>query len=159
MARMRIYLDTSVFGGYYDEEFQEASRKFFLFLDRQEVMAVVSEAVARELENAPPQVQDRFRKTLRGECQLLELDRNAVLLARHYVAAGIVTIKYADDALHVAQATLAGTDAIASWNFRHLVNPARIRQFNEINRLHGHPPVVILTPADIVGYLEADHER
>jgi hypothetical protein len=72
-----------------------------------------------------------------------------------YVAEEVVTARYADDALHVAQATLAQADAIASWNFKHLVNPARIRGFSRVNAARGHAPVVILTLADIVGILES----
>jgi len=53
-----------------------------------------------------------------------------IVLRDAYVQAGIVTPKYGDDALHVAQATLARADVIVSWNFRHLVNPVRIRMFN-----------------------------
>jgi hypothetical protein len=60
----------------------------------------------------------------------------------------------ADDALHVAQATLARADVIVSWNFKHLVNPTRIRAFNGVNLGQGYGLVVIMTPAEVIGGLE-----
>lgn len=66
--------------------------------------------------------------------------------------------KWADDALHVAYATLADADFIVSWNFKHLVNSDRIRNFNRVNRQQGLRDVVILTPRDAAGILRADDE-
>jgi hypothetical protein len=65
-----------------------------------------------------------------------------------------VTPKYSDDALHVAQATLARADVIVSWNFKHLVNPTRIRMFNGVNLGQGYGLVVIMTPSEVLGVLE-----
>jgi hypothetical protein len=66
-------------------------------------------------------------------------------------------MNYADDALHVAQATVARVDVIVSWNFKHLVNPIRVREFNGVNLAHGYRLIVILTPADVVRIVEAEH--
>lgn len=71
----------------------------------------------------------------------------------------MVAAQYADDALHVAHATLARADVIVSWNFKHLVNPSRVRAFNGVNIVQGHGPVIIMTPSDIVGVLEESHEE
>ena len=51
----------------------------------------------------------------------LELNDDVEYLQEAYLKANIVTAKYADDALHVAHATLARADVIVSWNFKHLV--------------------------------------
>lgn len=63
-----------------------------------------------------------------------------------------------DDALHVALATISCADVIVSWNFKHLVNPVRIRKFDGVNVMNGYGPVVILTPGDFVSSLEVDDE-
>ncbi len=76
------------------------------------------------------------------------------MLRDAYLRAGVVTPKYADDALHVAQATLARVDVIVSWNFKHLVNPTRIRMFNGVNLAQGYGLVVIMTPSEVIGFLE-----
>jgi len=39
----RIYIDTSIVGGYFDEEFKDATIKLFERLDNNEIIFVVSE--------------------------------------------------------------------------------------------------------------------
>ena len=53
------------------------------------------------------------------------------------------------DAEHIAAATVAGLDVLASWNFRHMVNLRRIRGFNEVNRAMGHAPLDIRSPKEL----------
>jgi hypothetical protein len=56
--------------------------------------------------------------------------------------------------MHVAMATLARADVIASWNFKHMLDPRRCRGFNGVNVALGYGLVSILSPADIVRHLE-----
>ena len=55
--KQRIYIDTSVIGGYYDEEFQEATRELFKRLENNEIVFVVSDLLDLELIEAPEQVR------------------------------------------------------------------------------------------------------
>ena len=55
--RQRIYIDTSVIGGYYDEEFQEVTRELFKRLENNEIVFVVSDLLDLELIEAPEQVR------------------------------------------------------------------------------------------------------
>ena len=89
----------------------------------------------------------------------LPLTREVELLRDAYLTAGVVAAQYADDALHVAHATLARADVIVTWNFRHLVNPSRVRAFNGVNIAQGYGPVIIMTPVDIDGVLEESDEE
>ena len=66
------------------------------------------------------------------------------------MAAAVVPPKYADDALHVAMATVHGVRLVVSWNFKHLVNVRREDGFNAVNILHGWPPVRIVSPKEII---------
>lgn len=75
-----------------------------------------------------------------------------------YLRTSVVSARCADDALHVAVATVARADVLVSWNFRHLVNPIRIRAFNGVNTTQGYGPIIIMTPTDIVGLLEQEDE-
>ena len=160
MKRLRAYMDTSVFGGYFDEEFETGSRSLFDAIWRGKITPLVSETVARELADAPEQVRELFQRTLAGDCERLEVSPESIGLAGAYVQAGVVTQKYADDALHVAQAAVAQADVIVSWNFRHLVNPVRIRGFNAVNATQGYGPIVIMTPGDLTqGWEETDDEE
>ncbi|MHC4874267.1 MAG: hypothetical protein ACYTFY_20640 [Planctomycetota bacterium] len=43
MHQIRVYVDTSVFGGVHDEEFKEESQRFFKMLDTKKYRVLVSE--------------------------------------------------------------------------------------------------------------------
>jgi predicted nucleic acid-binding protein len=154
MSALRVYADTSVFGGYFDAEFADSSRRFFDAVFNQSVTALISDTLVAELVAAPRDVQDLLAKTLQVGCERLQLTAEAITLRDAYLHANVVTAKYADDALHVAQATLARADVIVSWNFKHLVNPSRIRAFNGVNLGQGYGLVVIMTPPEVIGGLE-----
>ena len=55
-----IYIDTSVFGGYFDKEFDTDTRQFFDKLINDKITIIVSETVETELEGAPDNVKVFF---------------------------------------------------------------------------------------------------
>lgn len=146
---MRVYMDASVFGGCFDEEYEADSRAFFHALMNGGGTALISDTLVAELVEAPERVQDLLERVLSSPSERLGLSADAEELRDSYLAAGVLSPRWADDALHVAHATLARADVILSWNFRHLVNPVRIRAFNEVNAAKGYGPVVIMTPGDV----------
>ena len=83
------------------------------------------------------------------EAEYIELDEKMSELAGIYVKEGALTKKSIDDARHVAIATIAGADAIVSWNFKHMV---RIRRYDAINLRQGYGTIRIHTPVEIVEY-------
>ncbi len=158
MERMRVYLDTSVLGGCFDEEFRDASRRLLEALDGRPILPLVSEILLRELQEAPANVQELLSRIMQGDVERLEVTDDAVELHEAYLHGGVVSPRYADDALHVALATVARADVLVSWNFRHLVNPVRVRAFTGVNAAQGYGPIIIMTPSDIVGLLEQTDE-
>jgi predicted nucleic acid-binding protein len=152
--RLRVYIDTSVFGGYYDDEFSVASRQFFDTVFTGRLIPLVSETLVAEVMRAPAHIQDLLDKTIQARSERLVLISEAIALRDAYLRSEVVTQKYADDALHVAQATLARADVIVSWNFRHLVNPSRIREYNGINLAQGYGLIIVMTPTELVKIVE-----
>lgn len=65
--KQRIYIDTSVAGGYFDEEFKEATIKLFKRLERDEVIFVVSDLLDLELLNAPARVKEQLLQYAAGK--------------------------------------------------------------------------------------------
>lgn len=86
---------------------------------------VTSVVAVRELLHAPMEVREHFITTFSDPAEILELSAEAESLAQAYVAAGVVTARYEDDARHVAVATIHEINVVVSWNFRHLVNLSR----------------------------------
>ena len=57
MKQQRIYIDTSIVGGFFDEEFEKETKPLFKRLENKEVVFVISEVLSGELENAPERVR------------------------------------------------------------------------------------------------------
>ncbi|GAB4162842.1 MAG: hypothetical protein Fur005_21790 [Roseiflexaceae bacterium] len=75
-----------------------------------------------------------------------------------YLAAGIVTAKWATDALHVALATVSGCELIVSWNFKHIVHFEKIPLYNAVNTLEGYGAVAIFSPREVISYGDNNDE-
>lgn len=157
MSMLRAYIDTSVFGGYFDIEFADLTRPFFDAVFAGNVVPLISDTLIAELAAAPQPVRDLLARVL-PSCERLILTAEAVQLQQAYLHANVVTPKYADDALHVAQATVAHAEILVSWNFRHLVKPDKVRQYNGINLSAGYGLLFVMTPVDVFKMLEAQDE-
>ena len=146
---IRVYVDTSVFGGVFDPEFARASQRFFAKLDSDVFEPVVSPVVAQEIVDAPDRVRQAYREVVRGIPQV-QIDAAALDLRDAYLDAGIVNRRWAADALHVAIATISGCSMIVSWNFKHIVNFRRIPLYNAVNRANGYGEIGIFTPQEVI---------
>jgi len=79
----------------------------------------------------------------------VDLESAVIELREEYLAAGVVGRRSLDDATHVAVATVAGANAIVSWNFQHIVRADRIRGYNRVNRRLGYGELAILSPKEV----------
>ena len=150
---LRVYADTSVFGGVFDEEFAEATRGFFDEVVQGRFRLVTSILVRNELAPAPERVREFARGAL-AEAEIVEVREASTALRAAYLAAGVVSERWRADALHVAVATVGSCRLIVSWNLRHHVSLDRIRRYCAVNALEGYPPIEIRTPAEVVQYEE-----
>jgi hypothetical protein len=57
MKIQRIYIDNSVIGGYYDEEFENDTKKFFNKAKKGNYIIVISDITESELLDAPEKVK------------------------------------------------------------------------------------------------------
>lgn len=154
-ARMRVYADTSVFGGVFDDEFREPSRIFFDCVRQGRFELVISTVLRDELKEAPDQVLSLFDE-LRVNATSIDVTEEALRLQQAYLDAGIVTSKWEADALHVALATVSGCRVIVSWNFRHIVNFQKIPLYNGVNLVRGYGAIGIHSPQEVTGDEDED---
>jgi predicted nucleic acid-binding protein len=150
MPALTLYLDNSVIGGYFDPEFEKATQRLWTLAESGHCRFVASVVTQQEAALAPPDVVRLFARTFPDDSVLLPLTDRVEELAHAYVQAGIVTVKYIDDARHVAIATTHGIGLIVSWNFKHLANYQRESGFNRINIMYGYPSVRIISPPELV---------
>jgi predicted nucleic acid-binding protein len=141
---MRIYADTSVFGGVFDAEFEVPSKQLFQDIDVGRFMLVTSAIVEAEIEPAPEYIRAFFAHYA-NRAELALPTEEMFDLQQHYISAGIVTHKSMEDALHVAIASVARCDLIVSWNFKHIVHFEKIPKYNAVNVLNGYGQIGIYT--------------
>ena len=148
-AKLSIYIDTSVIGGCEDDEFRGPSRRLIEQCAHGEVMLVLSAVTLQELESAPKAVQDVLLAVGADNLEVVAITGEIRELADRYIEHGALGKGMRADAQHIAAATVAGVDVLASWNFRHMVNLRRIRKYSEVNRQLGYHPIEIRSPKEL----------
>jgi hypothetical protein len=141
-----------VIGGCYDQEFEEWSNKLFDDFKSGKRIAVVSDITLDELTDAPQKIKDNFDTIPAESIEVLLSDNESGELADKYILEKAVSIKYYEDALHIAIATVNQVSVLASWNFKHIVNLDRIRLYNSVNLKNGFSILEIRTPREILKF-------
>lgn len=83
--KQRIYIDKSVFGGFFDEEFSEHTIPLFDRIKKGEFILLYSTVTQDELENAPEKVKDLVKSLKADYTEFLETTAEAVDLATEYI--------------------------------------------------------------------------
>lgn len=146
---IRVYADTSIYGGPFDVEFADASRAFFRQIEEGRFSLVTSPLVREELNGAPTAVREWYER-FEPVAERVEVSPAAVALQQAYLQAGIVAGRWEADALHVAAATVSECRIIVSWNFKHIVSYQKIPLYNGINLTHGFGVIAIHSPLEII---------
>lgn len=146
----KVYIDTSVFGGYFDTEFSADTIPFFEKIISLNIEVIVSEVLDTEIYKAPSFIIDFF-ETLKNVTRV-DLTDKAKRLAEKYIEEKVVGRTSLADCQHIALATIHNVDVLASWNFKHIVNLERIRGYNSINIRQGYKMIEIRTPKEIFDY-------
>ena len=150
--KQRLYIDTSVFGGYFDDEFAEFTKPLFEKISNGNFKLLFSTATQDELENAPPQVRDLVTHLKTEFTEFIEETEEAVNLALAYIAEKVVGQTSYVDCLHIALATIHRADFLISWNFKHIVNVQKIMGYNSVNLKNGYKQLEIRSPRELLTY-------
>lgn len=150
MKRLRIYTDTSVFGGMFDEEFAEDSKRFFDEVKEGRYRILISDVTLAEIQKAPLNILQFFLSFPEEHMEHLILAQEAIELRDQYIQAGALPPACLNDAAHVALAAIAEADIVLSWNFKHLVNFERIRKYNAVNSALGYKSIEIRSPKEVL---------
>jgi predicted nucleic acid-binding protein len=152
MKKDRIYIDTSIVGGYFDEEFEAETTLLFKRLYNKEIIFVISDLMEIELDRAPERVKNLLL-AYPNECfERVKLTEEAKELGEMYVKENVVGPTSIEDCYHIAIATINNVDVLASWNFKHIVNFTRIKGYNSVNLKNGYNLLEIRNPKDLVDY-------
>ncbi|MDR9443005.1 MAG: PIN domain-containing protein [Schleiferiaceae bacterium] len=152
MKKQRIYLDTSVFGGLHDEEFEEFTKPLFERIKNSEFEIIYSNVTEQELENAPERIKATTKLLPEDSTEFVKSDIETANLAKKYIEEGVVGATSYADCLHIALATKHNANILVSWNFKHIVNVLRIMGYNSVNTAEGYKPIDIRSPRELLNY-------
>lgn len=150
----RIYIDTSVIGGYFDEEFSLHTKHLFKRIENGDFVVYFSEVNETELILAPNNVRSIPNKIPENCYKFLDLDEESKNLAEQYISEKALGKSSINDAYHIALSSVNRLDCLVSWNFKHIVNFDKIKHFNSINMRQGYPMIDIRTPLEFLKYEE-----
>jgi len=155
--RPLLYLETSIFGFYYDEEPRNALRREAVTKLLSQIRLGILEAgtspvTFHEFEDAAEPLQSKLLAFL-DDVRILPADDDEVEhLAEVYIREGVVSEQDADDARHVAYATVCRADVLVSLNLRHIANERTERRVASVNLREGYQPLRIKTPEEVLNY-------
>lgn len=147
--KIRLYLDTSVPSAYFDTSkpvrqlitqkwFENESLSYELYI------SVITVEEIEKLKNDEKR-QSISELTVRYKMKVLALSDTAKELADEYMIGGAIPKSEPQDASHIAIASINELDALASWNFKHIVSINPIRKIHEINRKYNYVALEIGT--------------
>lgn len=149
---LKLHLDTSVPNFLFVEDAEDKRKiteKLFQKEIRNQYEFYISAVVIREIERAEAYKQQELKEALAG-IEILELTKEADILAEAYIRSAVLPKSSFEDAEHVAIATINNLDAIVSWNFKHLVNLRRIKMVNLVNEEMGYKHIEIISPQEVI---------
>lgn len=147
-----VYVDTSVSGGLYDEEFSVWSKLFFQHVLQSDIKMVISDITIGELESAPVKIH-RFVESLPEQnLTFILLDSEAAQLGSKYIQENVVGKSSVNDCYHIALATIHKANLLVSWNFKHIVNIERIHGYNAVNLKNRYHTLEIRNPREAFDY-------
>lgn len=115
----------------------------------------VSESVLRECAAGDPDAAEK-RLAIVSNVPLLTITEQAVDIAEALVSERIVPSKAAEDALHIAIATLNRVDYLLTWNCKHIANPEIQRNIAAHLEKSGLFLPFICTPEELLGEDDAE---
>ena len=147
--KLKIYLDTSVPNAYFDQKDKarkQITKDFWLKLKKNQIF--ISDLVIKEISAIN---DEKLRNKLLGLVKKLEIlstaDEEIMKLSKEYIKRKIVPVKYLEDAVHIAVATINHIDVLVSWNFEHIVKLKTKKEVNIVNLSLGYNELEIVEPA------------
>ena len=116
-------------------------------LSRYEVFA--SELVISECNGGDPTAAAERILVLEG-VPLIQSSPDAETLVKALIDGHAVPASEPRDAAHIAIAATNGIDFLASWNFKHIINPSTTRMIESICRDCGFEPPLLCTPEQLL---------
>jgi predicted nucleic acid-binding protein len=126
---------------------QEQTRLMWQYRDRFDLF--VSETVVEEIERGNKEAAQLRLEIIAG-IPVLPRSAQAELMAQVFVAAKAVPPNAEMDAYHIAIAAIHQMDYLVTWNQKHIANPVKRRQIEELILGFQFKPPLIVTPEQLL---------
>ena len=157
-ALPKIYLETSAVNFYYADDAPDKRDDTILLFDEIKAgkwEAYTSYTVIDEINSASGETADKLLNLIKNyDISVLPPHDDIHNLADIYVSEDVIPLKYRDDAVHIATASIHGMDIIISWNFKHIVKRKTILMTNIINIRENYKQVSIHSPSEVIEYVD-----
>jgi len=150
---MRIYIETTIFNRYFEDErgYCEETKRLFERFKAGIDEPFTSFAVIEELEKAEePKKAKMINLIQQYGVKVLEIGNEILELAETYIETGIIPQNYRFDGIHIAAAAVNDMDCIVSLNFRHINRLKTKNETRVVNLLKGYSNPDICTPMEVV---------
>ena len=153
MRKQKIYLETTLFNYYFDEDRDAHADTVRLFEECAEgkFEPYTSDYVVKEIVNAPAEKCEKMLELIdRYSITIIAASDEIDVLAERYVIEGALPSGSLVDASHIAAASVNALDKIVSLNFRHIVKERTIKITGAINTLLGYNMIEINSPMEVI---------
>ncbi len=156
---LSFYLDTSVPDALflppdhlmivYNRVRQQATEEFWSKLRCELYTACISELYFREVETAPVEKRNRLLEIV-SDLPIIKVDDKIEEVAETYIRNGLFPKIKRGDAIHLAAASSARTDALITWNFEDLLKCKTVDEVRKINKVLGLSYPLLITPLEVI---------
>jgi len=110
----------------------------------------ISQVVLDEIAEGDSEIATQRLEIIR-DFPLLELNQAVRDLAGQFLTRSNLPPKAANDAVHIATATVYGLDYLLTWNCKHIANAQIQRKLAEISLDFGYQLPILCTPYELLG--------
>jgi predicted nucleic acid-binding protein len=149
----KLYLETTTFNFYHLEKDSEKKRDavgLFKRIAEGEFKPYTSIVAIDEL---PKATAGKYQKMIglltEYNIEVLTSDFEARKLADIYVSKKIIPLKYYNDAMHIAIATVNGLNFVVSYNFGHIVKLKTLNMAGLVNIRRDYPQIGLFSPTEV----------
>ena len=154
---IKLYIDTSVWNFALETERTDCllTWDFFRILrnERSNYTVLISDLVEDEMNRASSERKKELAKLIDSfSPEVIQPNKEEILsLANTYISEKLIPVKYRDDAMHIAIASLIRCDFLVSWNFKHIVKAKVIKGVHMINLREGYALIELVSPRQFLG--------
>ena len=153
IEKLRLYLETTVFNYYFDEDRpgHEDVLRLFEAIKAGKYEAYTSKYVVQELENAKEPKRSKMLSLIeKYKLETLTSKPEAEILGEIYIEKGIIPASHLFDSVHVAMASVYELDCIISYNFHHINRDKTRILATIVNNEEGYGGINIATAEEVL---------